>query len=367
MFSQIRPEEVTRLAAYVEAGDQLSKSEFFGEDDRSVISEHFAQFGPASRLEALLAPFRRMWMNDENANFNRVAKIIEYHSVSRKRQGIAQQQRELFNHNKGTGQDKSGLSPADVIDLWLYTQYAHCQTNRSHGRFVREDFERQAKKLGKTQLEFEFRNAVRLLGTHFLILYYEAAVPELDEWVTQRGIKLPFETKNAFGSDRTEANDDGVIVQRGPHRLLEKEQLPQKLIRLLERHNFQLLKSLFGNILDLSYASESIELYAKASEQIAAHNSVERLLAALAYTEGTSDQQSAHSQYGFLDPVTHQKCFIKVYPNKLIEFGPDAKCVVERLYSDLRIELLSEKSTSTFLDVQRRLDEEIAARHAPRK
>ena len=167
MASEIRPEEITRLAAYVDAGSQLSKSEFFGDDDRSVISTHFAQFGPASRLEALLAPFRRMWMNDETANFNRVAKIIEHHSVSRERRGIAQQQRQLFNHNKRIGQDKSGLSPADIVDLWLYTQYAHLQTNTAHGRFVRGDFDEWVRKVGQAQLEFEFRNAVRLLGLIF--------------------------------------------------------------------------------------------------------------------------------------------------------------------------------------------------------
>ena len=182
-----------------------------------------------------------------------------------------------------------------------------------------------------------------------------------------RGIILPFTPKNAFGSDYTQTNDEGVLIQRSSHQLLGKEFLPQKLIRLLERDSFRLLKFLFGNIMNLSYAHDDIKLYGRACEKIVAHDNLQGLLVVLGYTEGADDQQAAHSQYSFSDPVTSQQGSIKIYPGKLIEFSSVAKQVAERDYGYLRSELLAEKGPSTFIDVQNRLDREIAARHEARK
>ena len=302
-------------------------------------------------------------MQNEISNFYLAVLAIERNSLDARRKSEAIGQRHYFTINKDHVAGKTGLSNTDIVDLWLYTQFAHIQTKRTKKhRFIREDFDKYEAQVGKTELEFEFRNAIKLLGTHFLILYYESALPELIDWEQNRGIVLPFNPKNAFGSDGTDVYDSGVTIKRASHLLLQTEQPAYKLVRLLERQNFQSLKFFLSNILELRYADTNIEPYTAACDQITGHRDLPHLLVSLGYQEGFGDSGSAYSSQTFFDQVSYQRGSVHVYPCKRIEFVGDAKQILQRSYNDLRQEMESGKSSSTFLDVHKRLDKEIATR-----
>ena len=347
----------------MEAGTQLAECEFFGEDHPIRITGTSATFGPTTQLLAVLAPFRRMWMQNEVSNFNLAAIIVERNSSNQLRKLMAIQQRDFFNKHKLLKTEKTGLSYTDVIDLWLYTQFAHCQTKRTkRQRFIREDFDRWVSKVGKAQLEYDFRSAIKLLGMHFLIFYQDAALPELIEWKNERNIVIPFEAKNAFSSDSTEVCDDGGVIQRRSHGLLATEPPSYRLVRLLERQRFYITRSLFDVVFDLRCPNPTIQRYERVCDAIQSNETSQELLAHMGYAEDIGCSDAAFSQHAFYDFASEQKGSIKIFPNKCIGFGDDGAAIIGREYTKLRDELFNGKNSSTFSDVTERLKEELALR-----
>ena len=361
MQTSITNEEIIRLTAFIDAGEQLSQSEFFGEDNYCKISsDGSAQFGPSSVLRAALAPFRRMWMEQENANFNCVAKIIESTSQDHNRGGMAFQQREFYNKHRLLMDDKINRTQKEIVDLWLNTQFAHCQTSTKKGYVTRFDFDVVVKQVGQNYFEYAFRNAVRLLGTHMLILYCEAARPEFDHLVNSGAIQPPFVPSNAFGSDYSELLASGGKTLRSPHMLLEREFPAQKLVRLLERNQFSNLKFVLGHLLDLNDCTNPERSYTKAYECIVGSCDINTLCKAMDYGEKSFDINSSHSRCNFTDTVTFQRGTVHLCSQRrLIRFEDSAKELLELQYQEVRNELLADTRKSTFLDLQRRLQRDL--------
>ena|GEM_PF-5621265 len=239
-------------------------------------------------------------MEEENANFNRAAKIVEKYSLNEERRFCAQLQKALYNSHRRALTEQGELTNKDIIDLWIYTQFAHCQTDRKKGRFTRQDFDKFVQRGGRPYLEYLFRQAVKLLGAHFLFLYYDAALPELEEWIAVRKISLPFKANNAFGTDSNEVSEDGVVINRAPYTFLSSEIPGQKLARLLERDKFHILRFELEKMLGLGSNIAALDRYQAAYERIEAHDSFTALFKSLGYSEGKGDPFTACAHQSFV-------------------------------------------------------------------
>lgn len=367
MSTPIQENEVLALAAFLDAGDHLSQSEFFGDDDHCSYGSDGGTFGPSETFQAVLGSFRRTWMKTEEANFDAVANIVEKHSLSPERRGIAQEQRMLFNQQKELKAEGTSLTYAQLVNLWLYTQYAHCQTKRNGKRFIRQDFDKLSKLHGREYLEFHVRWAIKLLGAHVLVLYHYAALQEYDDWITVRGITPPFEATNAFASGAKEVSDNGQKIHRVAHPLLGKEPPAHKLARLLERDPFRPLKGILQRLFNLEYSEESETAYTNAVDSILANPTITDLVRAVGYIEVSETPALQYcSRHFFSDTGFSQKGTVEMFFSRQIVFHDDAKEILERLYAEIRSLLLSQKAKSTFLDVQKRLEKEIAERNTRR-
>jgi hypothetical protein len=287
-------------------------------------------------------------MENENANFSCAARIIQRYSSNKQRLFCARIQRELYNSHRRAMTQQGELTNKDIIDLWLYTQLAHCQTDRKKGRFTRQDFDNFVQRLGRPYLEYLFRKAVKLLGAHFLILYYDAALPELEEWIAVRGVSPPFKVKNAFGTDENEVSEDGVLIDRSPYVFIPNEIPGQKLARLLERDKFDKLSFQLKTMLGLGSDVAAVDRYQAAYERIKTHDSFTAFFTSLGYSEGKSDRSTACAHQSFTVLPSLEAAATHIYRDKHIEFEGAAREVLEQLYNEFRATLLNDANDSTF-------------------
>jgi hypothetical protein len=287
-------------------------------------------------------------MEKENANFCCAAKIVEKYSSNEQRRFCAQLQRALYNSHRRAMTEQRELTNKDIIDLWIYTQLAHCQTDPKKGRFTRQDFDNFVQRMGRPYLEYLFRKAVKPLGAHFLILYYDAALPELEEWIAVRGISLPFKAKNAFGTDENEVSEDGVVIDRAPYRSIPNEIPGQKLARLLERHKFDELGFELKMMLGLGSDAAALDRYQAAYERIQAHDSFTAFFTSLGYSEGKADPATACAHHSFTAVPSLRAAATHIYRDKHIEFQGAARELLEQLYTEFRATLLNDANDSTF-------------------
>jgi hypothetical protein len=316
-------------------------------------------------MKDALAPFRRIWIEEENANFCRAAKIVAKHSSNKQRCFCAQLQRALYNSHRRAMTQQGELTNKDIIDLWLYTQLAHCQTNRKKGRFTRQDFDNFVQRMGRPYLEYLFRKAVKLLGAHFLILYYDAALPEFEEWITVRGVSLPFKAKNAFGTDENEVSEDGVVIDRAPYKFISNEIPGQKLARLLERDKFHILRFELKTMLGLGWDVAALNRYQAAYERIQTHDSFTAFFTSLGYSEGRGDPSTACAHQSFTAMPSLKAAVTHIYRDKHIEFKGAAREVLEQLYVEFRATLLNDQSDSTFAHLLNSLSSEKSRHRSP--
>ena len=361
MLNPLDNEQIIRLTAFIDAGGQLSRSEYFGEDNFCRISsDGSAEFGPATQLVASLVPFRRMWMEQEVANFNCVAKIIENTSLDPIRRGMAKQQRELYNAYRNLLDDRIKRTQKEIVDFWINTQHAHCQIDKKRGYVTRPEFDAIAKQVGGNYFEYAFRNAVRLLGMHMLVLYFEAVRPEFDDLINGGSITPPFTPENAFGSDYSEQSVGGERISRTSHVLLETEWPPLKLVRILQRNEYQNLRFILRHLLDLDDSNESAQSYAKAYDLVSKYKHFDSLCAAVGYTEKEVDLNMQYSTCNFTDTVTLQKGTVRIHSiDRIISFGDCAKELLALRYCDLRTALFTEPRQSTFSQLQQRLQRDL--------
>jgi len=93
-------------------------------------------------------------MENENANFCCVTKIVEKYSSNKQRCFCAQLQRALYNSHSRAMTEQDEVTNKDIIDLWLYTQLARCQTDPKKGWFTRQDFDNFVQRMGRPYLEY---------------------------------------------------------------------------------------------------------------------------------------------------------------------------------------------------------------------
>ena len=151
--------DLDAVAHFIQAARDLRASPIFTEeqceigvayDGRGVTYQV-----PDPRVrDAMVIPFRRIWMPGEPANFNHICNILKcYAPQSRPYINLfkesCQQARQKFD---GLGKNDPGATPEDVIEMWLNCRLAHVGATATKGKFSREDYERELSRSAKRSL-----------------------------------------------------------------------------------------------------------------------------------------------------------------------------------------------------------------------
>lgn len=164
-------DEIDAVAHFVEAVRELKSSAFCVEEFQSLSisvregapkEEARGNFPDPHVVRAALVPFRRIWNQNEPCNYIKVGNIVKrYIPVFRALLGPL----EFSNESSlvgGMGWFRNkGVTPTEVIDIWLNTRVHHVGKSGRQGRFTREDFDRLNEEIGPVQFEYYFLSAVR--------------------------------------------------------------------------------------------------------------------------------------------------------------------------------------------------------------
>ena len=241
----VTQQNVDDVAAYIEAASELKAETFFGEDEHIIlIGGNEGEFGTPANLKSALAPFRRMWMQGEPCYFEHVHNILYTdcrHEPTRRHiasirdqfKGYCQKWQILV-----IKKDKIDLTPADMVDLWLNTRFAHVGRTPRQGRFTPADFAKYEKILGAAKMEFVFRCCVRAIGYSFLNLL-QVAETAMKYWQGHQGLNPTHPIRLPFGTVGTEIGPNGDIITRDTPGWSPSNETPdQRFQRLLRRHRF---------------------------------------------------------------------------------------------------------------------------------
>lgn len=342
--------QVTSLTLFIEAAEQLAESAFFGEDDKCVLRcegepDNFrvtgATFGSPIVRKSVLAPFRRIWMNDEDSNFHTVCGVIQKYGTNEPRVACAAGQRALFNHNMQHSAIRGdAITNKGLIELWLYTQFAHGGKPDE-----RKCLDALISKYGKSVVEFGFRHGLKTAGAHFLILLRECVLPEFRVWREQLGIQPAFVTMDAFGRDgRTELGNEVILRSRGGA-LADNETIEQTFSRLIERDRFSALKTELFRMFNLDSCSrvkgDQWMRISGACAAIEKFTTLVDLISSKGFIIAPSDyiarRETAHHE--FLDKQGSRRGQVQWFEPDAVMFTDAALDLLQELYAEFRTAL----------------------------
>ena len=252
--THVAQHEIDRLAHYCTAASELKKSPFFIEEFiqlgltfqrgpdgiRQLIA---ADFPDRHVRDAMLIPFRRIWMEDEASNFNKVANTIRHHAPDLR--GIVTWA--VHEYKKAATAfdwplvDDPGIPPKDIIDLWLNTKLIHTGQSGRKGRFTRTDFDRAAARIGEVQFEYLFLVSVFQVGLCFINLH-QFAQERLKGWMSSGQVP-----SFAFSEDPDSTAIGGIPVTRSTPGVTPDTDSPAaRLSRLRRRTAFSGMNQLFS-------------------------------------------------------------------------------------------------------------------------
>ncbi len=173
--------EIDALAHFVETARELKGTAYFKEEHRSLsISRREGESDEQMRgkfpdmeiVRSAIVPFRRLWQEREPCNHRKVANILRRY-VEEYRDFL--EPLEFNDKTALAGQlfewtRNSGMTPSQVIDLWLNTKHHHTGRDNRAGKYTRDDFERFNKQLGPVRNEFYFLYSLNEVGTWFFNL-----------------------------------------------------------------------------------------------------------------------------------------------------------------------------------------------------
>jgi hypothetical protein len=260
--------EVDAVAHFVQAVRELKASPLFIEERRDlgvtyndvrdghVIPVTYRLPDPCVR-DAMVISFRRIWMAGEPANFERVCSILKRYVPQRRPlidcfKDSCQQARKTFIEPKfmmGPNHGPAGISPEDVIDMWLNCRLAHVGATATKGRFTRSDYEREAKRLGEARFEYLFLTACFLVGLWYgnLLRFAEDI---LSKWASE-GLKPSFILEDGLSCPGARACEDGVRLERAtPGMTVSADDFPTRLKLLRRRRAFSGIDQLLRMVSD---------------------------------------------------------------------------------------------------------------------
>jgi hypothetical protein len=339
--------EVRGLALYAEAAEQLQRSPFFGEDDVCVLQgkgepPEFtvtgAKFGSAETLKSTLAPFRRIWMQEEDSNFARVCQIIQRFGTNEDRVATAAWQKAMFHFNvQRSGISGDEISARALIDLWIYTQFAHGGTAEQ-----RRSFDSLIRKFGHPVVEFSFRNALKSAGMHFINLLTGCVSSELAAWRHDFGLEPNCATSSAFGVDGRTALGDQIIVRSPSGSLLPSETTEQRFARLIERRRFAPLKNELFRAFRVETREEPDETQIQSIRRLCSVVSQKTTFVSVLHGEGVDvcgealPENEFNASHSFVDDRCKRRGVAQWRGRKSVVFKEHALEILEEVYASFR-------------------------------
>ena len=349
--------DVDAVAHFVQAARDLKSSPFFIAE-QTTLGVSYSQNASGQRgpmrfqvpdprvRDATIIPFRRMWMTNEPANFDRVSNIIKRYCPESR--GYVDYFKNQFKECKttfsaarfmGLGSDGPQISPEDVIDMWLNCRLAHVGAKAGKGRFVRSDFEHAAHRLGDAKFEYLFMNAVYHVGLCFInLLQFTESL--LQRWADDgQQPSVIFDDIMSVGTIQCPNGDS--LKRSKPGLTIADDDLPTKLSLLRRRRAYSEISKLIAMLpIDNSSAVVLIKRV----------NGIEGLLSETGFsleTVGSIEETIGFSQWStisddFTDLSKHpwRKGAIARFEDSTIKIEGDAKDILSEQFAELTAELL---------------------------
>ena len=237
--------EVDAVAHFIQAARELKASPIFTEE-QSEISVAYDGRGvtyqvPDPRVrDAMVIPFRRIWMPGEPTYFDRICNILKRYAPQWRPyidffKDSCRHAREKFD---SLGVGDPGMSPEDVINLWLYCRLTHVGATGTKGKFSREDYERELTRLGAAKFEYLFLAACHHIGLWYINVL-QVAEGVLSNELASEGLKPSFVLDDDLAAHGARALNDGVRFERStPGITIAPDDLPAQLDLLRRRRAF---------------------------------------------------------------------------------------------------------------------------------
>jgi hypothetical protein len=236
------PDEVDSLASFVEAIAELEAEPFFSRDEPRTLSATGDKFtyrlGDRSHFRSALITFRRIWMQREAENFDRVCSIISKHTPPPSN-GFLVFERDAVRR-------ELDVTNRELVDLWLNAVFAHSGLRGTTK--LRHRFDLVIERYGNGRLEFAFRQIVFTLGLHYRNIK-GLAQNLLKHWKAEFGMSPSFQAGSPFGTKRRERTTDGdLIVRESSSEYYSEETYDQRFTRILGRSEFHNLESMLKSL-----------------------------------------------------------------------------------------------------------------------
>lgn len=332
--------QIDCIASLVEACGELEREPFFGKDEQlgtqSATSTKVWFLGDRFHFRSALISFRRLWMPTEPSSWAKIAALLAQpgvppaaatmaaHEAAKIRAGIAQS---LY---------PTKMTAERTIELWLNTVFAH---GGIEGKNKRQDFEAAVAAHGHAAFEFACRQAVRMIGAHFINLGRLAARPALAHYEQTTGLMPSFRIGAAFGAKLRERTADGhVIIRQASSEFFHEEGIAERFTRILGRTEHRNIKYVLDG-LDAAPA-ELLRL-------ILLHDSLGGVLAEV---EGAlrlgSMEGDVTNRPGLRSSSGIGSTRVNVYLNNIVETDAVGAPALDAAFGAFRHQLLREKSCS---------------------
>ena len=354
--------DVDSVAHYVQCVRDLKTSPIFtpGQLDLGVNQTQYPNGSkspntfrlPDPRVrDAMVIPFRRIWMNGEPSNFDRVAKIIKRYSPEL-RPYVDDCVREVRQSRTSfpavrfmglAGGDEPEISPEDVIDLWLNCRLAHVGASARKNGFSRSDFECESQRLGAAKFEYLFVLAVFHVGLSYINMVRFCA-SLLGTWNSD-GLEPSF-AFDAINDNGPQRSSNGDTIERSTPGLTTVEEDPGNKLTVLRRlSRFTSTNRLLGLLeFDDRVLAALIAKSADLETFLLSTGKTIEIVEEISHGKVTKWATVADDLTDYrLHPW--RKGAIGLRDNSIIEMSGDAQVVLEAEYNSLRSELLHNNDT----------------------
>ena len=244
--------DIDAVAHFIQAAKDLKASPIFTEE-QCEIGVTYDERGVTYRVpdprvrDAMVIPFRRIWMQREPAYFDRICNILDrcapqwrpYIDLFKK---SCQHARQKFDY---LVKDDPGVAPEDVINMWLYCRLTHAGAT---GKFSRSDYERELSRLGQAKFEYLLLVACYNVGLSYINLLQIAEWVLLSKWASE-GLKPSFVFDDDLAAHGTRDCKDGVWLERStPGMTIAADDLAAQLNLLRRRRAFSGMNRLIGMV-----------------------------------------------------------------------------------------------------------------------
>jgi hypothetical protein len=343
MSEAVTQDEVDAVAHFVQAAKDLRASPIFTEE-QCEISVAYNERGitykvPDPRVrDAMAIPFRRIWQPGEPGRFERICNILrrrdlEWRSLIDFCKESCQHARKQFDD---PGEDGLGVTPEDVINMWLHCRLTHVGATTTKGKFSRSDFDRESTRLGEAKFEYLFLNACHRVGLCYINLLQVAEKFLSNQWASQ-GLKPTFVFEDDLAAHGTRACKDGVWLERStPGMTIAPDDLPARLSLLRRRRAFLGMDKLIRILsIDASYCIQLLQTSSAVGDFLELAGFAAETVDHVSVVDGASSVYSVSDDFADVQRYPWRKGSIARFGSE-IRFAGQAREIVEEQFVRLK-------------------------------